>query len=192
YGNRDFAVSFWLHGEAALDYIKQIVTVTPLYRILAPLLKESPAFATFREALTNNRTDRSDRTYLTNVVASLDALLIGHSFLTEGRPFLLLVEEAAEAERMYDDLARLLDEEKLALFSEGAHASLLKRERQKRTQTAEATAQLLEAIDRLARATEPLITIADAESLATLLPSKREFAGESLPLTVGMEAGFDA
>ncbi len=119
-------------------------------------------------------------TVITNLVPSLDALLVAHAFAEESRPFLLIVEEASEAERLYDDLARLVDEEHLALFSEGAHASILKRERQKRTQTAEATAQLLEAIERLAHSTNPLITIADAESLGTRLPLKKDFAGESL------------
>lgn len=129
-------------------------------------------------------------TVITNLVPSLDALLVAHAFAEESRPFLLIVEEASEAERLYDDLARLVDEEHLALFSEGAHASILKRERQKRTQTAEATAQLLEAIERLAHSTNPLITIADAESLGTRLPLKKDFAGESLLITVGSEAGF--
>jgi transcription-repair coupling factor (superfamily II helicase) len=162
--------------------------VTPLYRLLAPLFKSSPAYARFREAVSSNTTDG---TYLTNLVPSMDALLVAHCYTSEQRPFLILVEEASQAERLYDDLARLLDEESLALFSEGAHASLLKRERQKRTQTAEATAQLLEAIDRLARVTTPLITIADAESLATPLPQKLEFTGESLPLIVAQDPGFD-
>jgi transcription-repair coupling factor (superfamily II helicase) len=173
---------------AALGCFLKIRSVTALYRLLAPLLKESPAYARFREALISNATDA---TYLTNIVPSLDSLVVAYAFTTEARPLLLLVEDASEAERLYDDLARLLDEESLALFSEGAHASLLKRERQKRTQTAEATAQLLEAIDRLARVTTPLITIADAESLATPLPQKKDFAGESLPLVTGEEAGFE-
>ncbi len=128
---------------------------------------------------------------LTNLVPSLDALLVAHAFTSESRPFLVLVEEAAEAERLYDDLARLVEEDKLALFSEGAHASILKRERQKRAQTAEATAQLLEAIERLAHTTTPLITVADAESLGTRLPRKQDFAKESLPLAVTNEAGFE-
>jgi len=162
--------------------------VTSLYRLLAPLFKGSPAYARFRKAVSSNTTDA---TYLTNLVPSMDALLVAHCYTSEQRPFLILVEEASQAERLYDDLARLLDEESLALFSEGAHASLLKRERQKRTQTAEATAQLLEAIDRLARANNPLITIADSDSLPTPLPKKLRFIGESLSLSAGIELGFD-
>ncbi len=146
-----------------------------------------PAHARFAEAVRGG----NGETVITNLVPSLDALLVAHAFAEESRPLLLIVEEASEAERLYDDLARLVDEESLALFSEGAHASILKRERQKRTQTAEATAQLLEAIERLAHLTNPLITIADAESLGTRLPLKKDFASESLTVQVRSEAGFD-
>ena len=160
---------------------------SPLFRLLSPLVSKLPAYTRFADAM---KTGNSE-TVITNLVPSLDALLVAHAFAGESKPFLLIVEEASEAERLYDDLARLVDEESLALFSEGAHASILKRERQKRTQTAEATAQLLEAIERLAHSTSPLITIADAESLGTRLPLKKDFAGESLTVQVGSEAGFD-
>ena len=133
-------------------------------------------------------------TYLANIVPSLDAAMVATVVQAKTRPVLLLVEDAVQAERMYDDLARLLDEDALALFSEGAHASLLKRERQKRTQTAEATSQLLEAIERLTRAdhgSRVMVTIADAESLATALPQKQRFTGETLSLRVGRDAGFN-
>jgi len=146
------------------------------------------AYARFAEAM---RGGRADETIITNLVPSLDAMLVARAFSSESRPILLLVEEASQAERLYDDLARLLDEEHLALFSEGAHASLIKRERHLRAQTAEATAQLLEAIDRLSRATGPIVTIADAESLATRLPLKQKFSGESLPVKSGDEVGFE-
>jgi transcription-repair coupling factor (superfamily II helicase) len=163
--------------------------LTPLYRILAPLLKRLPAYEQFKNIL--SKSERTRETYVTNLVPSLDALVVAHSFITESKPFLLLVENAEQAERLYDDFARLLEEEHLALFSEGAHASLLARERQKRTQSAEATAQLLEAIDRLARAELPLITIADADSIASPLPAKNIFARESFQLAVNKEVGFD-
>ncbi len=155
--------------------------------MLSPIAGKLLAYTRFSEAM---RGDNGE-TVITNLVPSLDALIVAHAFAQESRPFLLIVEEASEAERLYDDLARLVDEESLALFSEGAHASILKRERQKRTQTAEATAQLLEAIERLAHSISPLITITDAESLGTLLPQKKDFAGESLPVHVGSEAGFE-
>jgi transcription-repair coupling factor (superfamily II helicase) len=154
--------------------------------LLSPVVGKLPAYTRFAEALHG-----AGETVITNLVPSLDALLVAHAFAEESRPFLLIVEEASDAERLYDDLARLVDEESLALFSEGAHASILKRERQKRTQTAEATAQLLEAIERLAHSTNSLITIADAESLGTSLPRKQDFAGESLSIHVGSEAGFE-
>ncbi len=157
-------------------------------------MKTLPAYEVLHRAIKEADSERSpstQETVITNLVPSLDALLVAHAFAEGSRPFLLIVEEAVEAERLYDDLARLLDEESLALFSEGAHASILKRERQKRTQTAEATAQLLEAIERLAHSTNPLITIADAESLGTRLPRKQDFAGESLALNVGNESGFE-
>jgi transcription-repair coupling factor (superfamily II helicase) len=104
---------------------------------------------------------------------------------------LLIVEDAEIAERLYDDLARLLDESSLALFSEGAHSSLLAKERQKRTQTSEATAQLLEAIDRLSRAITPIITITDSESISEALPSRKEFTVESFAISRQKEVGFD-
>ncbi len=151
------------------------------------MVQKLPAYTRFSELLLRDKGE----TLITNLVPSLDALLVAHAFVNESRPMLLIVEEASEAERLYDDLARLVDEESLALFSEGAHASILKRERQKRTQTAEATAQLLEAIERLAHSTNPIITITDAESLGTRLPRKRDFAGESLALASQSDAGFE-
>jgi len=161
--------------------------VTPLYRLLSPLVTALPAYADFRKAITGE----GDSIYLTNLVPSLDAVLIASAFEKESRSLALIVEEAQDAERLYDDLARLLDEEHLALYSEGAHASLIKREKQKRAQSAEATAQLLEAVDRLARAESPIITIADVASLGTLLPPKQQFAGEALILKAGEERGFE-
>jgi transcription-repair coupling factor (superfamily II helicase) len=155
--------------------------------LLSPVVGRLPAYLRFAQSLHGE----NGETVITNLVPSLDALLVAHAFVEDSRSFLLIVEEATEAERLYDDLARLVDEVNLALFSEGAHASILKRERQKRTQTAEATAQLLEAIERLAHSTNPLITIADAESLGTRLPLKKDFAGESLTVTSKSEAGFD-
>ncbi len=155
--------------------------------MLGSVAGKLPAYSHFAQAIRGG----NGETVITNLVPSLDALIVAQAFTEESRPFLLIVEEASEAERLYDDLARLIDESQLALFSEGAHASILKRERQKRTQTAEATAQLLEAIERLAHSTEPLITIADAESLGTRLPLKKDFAGESLTIQTRSDAGFD-
>jgi transcription-repair coupling factor (superfamily II helicase) len=160
--------------------------VTPLYKLLAPLVKELPATRELIGAF-----GASGETFVTNIPASLDALVAAYLRELQAKPLLLLTEDAESAERLYDDLARLLGEEALALFSEGAHASLLARERQKRTQTAEATAQLLEAIDRLARAETPLITIADATALAFPLPRRDEFAAESLTLNVMESLGFE-
>ena len=167
--------------------------VNPLFKLLQPILAGLPAYQKFRESLVS---DAAGETYLTNLVPSLDALLVAIAANSDGRPALIIAEDAAQAERLYDDLARLLDEEQLALFSEGAHASLLKRERQKRAQTAEATAQLLEALDRLSRPAATgqaniCITIADAESLGTQLPRKQHFAGETLALAPQAEPGFD-
>ena len=160
---------------------------SPLFRVLSPFVSKLEGYQQFVEQVRHEQSER----FITNFVPSLDALVIAHAFTDLSKPFLLLVEEAAQAERLYDDLARLLSEENIALFSEGAHASVLQRERQKRTQTAEATAQLLEAIERLAHASESLITIADAESLGTLLPNKQAFAGESLSVSLAEEIGFD-
>ncbi len=163
--------------------------MTPLYRLLSPILKDSPAFESLLRALKGMAT--SAETYLTNIPASLDALVVASASEKLQRPFLLLAEDAESAERLYDDLARLAGEEHLALFSEGAHASLLARERQKRTQTDEATAQLLEAIDRLSRAEGTIITIADAASIACPLPRRDTFAAESLSLATMESIGFE-
>jgi transcription-repair coupling factor (superfamily II helicase) len=177
--------------------------VTPLYRLLSSILKDSPAFESLLRALKGTATNAKDvatnakgaateaETYLTNIPASLDALVVASASEKLARPFLLLTEDAETAERLYDDLARLAGEEHLALFSEGAHASLLARERQKRTQTDEATAQLLEAIDRLARAEGPIITIADAASIACPLPRRDTFTAESMTLATVETVGFD-
>ncbi|HEY3875507.1 MAG TPA: transcription-repair coupling factor, partial [Candidatus Kapabacteria bacterium] len=159
---------------------------SPLFRLISPLLAPLEGYRRFIGAM-----QAAGETYCTNLVPSLDAVAVASAFVELGRPLIVLVEEAAQAERFYDDLARLLDEEHLALFSEGAHASALQRERQKRTQTAEATAQLLEAIERLSHASSNLITIADAESLGTRLPDKSSFAQESLTVHLAEETGFD-
>jgi len=159
---------------------------SPLFHALSALAEKLEAFTKFSVATH----DRAREIPVTGLIPSLDALVVALAFVAQQRSFVILVEQSAEAERWYDDLARLIGEDQLALFSEGAHVSLLKRERQKRAQTAEATAQLLEAIDRLTRATTPLITIADAESMGTRLPQKQRFARESRVLTVATEAGF--
>lgn len=166
--------------------------MTPLYKLLAPIVKDLPATAELVRALSRAVSGAGgNETYITNIPPSLDALVASYLLQTQSKPLLLLTEDAETAERLFDDLARLLGEESLALFSEGAHASLLARERQKRTQTAEATAQLLEAIDRLARADTPLLTIADATALAFPLPRRDEFAAESLTLNALESIGFD-
>jgi len=162
--------------------------VTSLYRTLRPLLSKSDPINHF---LNEAKKEAAPPTYLTNIPASLDALLISHAFITLHRGILIVTEDADNAERLYDDLARLLEEDQLTLFSEGAHASLLAKERQKRTQSAEATAQLLEAIDRLARTTTPLVTIADAESISCPLPAREEFKQESLTIRTNQDVGFE-
>jgi transcription-repair coupling factor (superfamily II helicase) len=161
--------------------------VTPLYRSIKPIIHTLDGSERVREALKKKR----DLTTITNLPPSLDALLAADLFTSTHRPLFILAEDAEAAERLYDDLARLLEEDSLALFSEGAHASLLAKERQKRTQSAEATAQLLEAIDRLARTEVPLITIADAESVSCPLPGREDFARESLTLKKDTDAGFE-
>lgn len=163
--------------------------MTPLYKTLRPLLDRfDPAQRLLDIA---KQGAKGVQATLTNLPPSLDAIVAAHTFIKSARSVLLLVEDAETAERLYDDLARLIEEDQLALFSEGAHSSLLAKERQKRTQTAEATAQLLEAIDRLARATSPLVTIADADSVSCPLPGREEFAHESLTLRTNTDAGFD-
>ncbi|HET6510577.1 MAG TPA: DEAD/DEAH box helicase, partial [Candidatus Kapabacteria bacterium] len=161
--------------------------MTPLYRSLKPIIHSLDGAERVREALKKKR----ELLTITNLPPSLDALLAADLFTSTHRPVFILAEDAEAAERLYDDLARLLEEDSLALFSEGAHASLLAKERQKRTQSAEATAQLLEAIDRLSRTEVPLITIADAESVSCPLPQREEFTRESLTLKKNTDAGFD-
>jgi transcription-repair coupling factor (superfamily II helicase) len=159
--------------------------VTPLYRLLFPIIRSLPESERLLEYVQGSRSG-----YVTGLLPSLDAAVSAYIHTSGRRPLLLLTEEAEDAERLYDDLARLVAEEDLALFSEGAHASLLARERQKRTQSAEASAQLLEAIDRLTRTERPLITIADADSIGFALPRKKEFAQESMSVAAGLDIGF--
>ncbi len=161
--------------------------MTPLYRSIKPIIHSLDGSERVREALKK----KAPLTTITNLPPSLDALLAADLFTSTHRSVFILAEDAEAAERLYDDLARLLEEESLALFSEGAHASLLAKERQKRTQSAEATAQLLEAIDRLSRTEVPLITIADAESVSCPLPGREDFARESLTLKKDTDAEFE-
>ncbi|MEO6939799.1 MAG: transcription-repair coupling factor [Candidatus Kapaibacterium sp.] len=163
--------------------------MTSLYKSLRPTIDSLPAMHNLLQKIKSG--NATEEIALTNIPASLDAVTIAHTFITLHRGLLVLTEDAESAERLYDDLARLLEEDRLALFSEGAHASILAKERQTRTQSAEATAQLLEAVDRIARADGPLITIADPGSVACALPSQKNFVGESLTLETGALAGFE-
>ncbi len=129
--------------------------------------------------------------YLAGVPESFDALAITELFEKTKRSFLLITSSTSDSERLYDDIARLTGEEHLALFSEGSKQSVVKQELHKHTAEAEANAQMLDALERISAAKEPLIILAPAASLGLPLPSKESFAKDSITLKRGDEAGYD-
>lgn len=60
---------------------------------------------------------------LANVVPSYDALVLAEIFELAAREVVFVMETATEAERLYDDLVKLLSEESVILFAEAEQHS---------------------------------------------------------------------
>ena len=114
--------------------------MTPLYKSLSHISHSLPSLSRPQSAIN----EKSGRYTLSNLPPSLDALLFSHIYVQENRNILLIFEEAREAERAFDDYAKLLGEEKLVLFSQVAQQSSIKQELRKNTAQAENFGQILE------------------------------------------------
>ncbi len=161
--------------------------MTPLYKSLSHIIQSLPAMSDIRTAISNEGQKYS----LTNLPSSLDALLFAHIYGEENRNTLIVFEEAKDAERAFDDLAKLLGEESLVLFSQVAQHSSIKQELRKNTAQAENFGQILEALEKLTQSKEHLLIIADADSLLIPLPASNTFTKETLILSVGETLGYD-
>jgi transcription-repair coupling factor (superfamily II helicase) len=160
--------------------------MTPLYKNLSPIIETLPALLPFAQALRENNT-----CVLTNLPPSLDTLLFAHTFTKENRSILLVFEESAQTERAFDDLEKLIGEDKLVLFSQVAQQSSIKQELRKNTAASENFGQILEALEKLTQVKENVILLADAESLLIPLPASGEFTKETLNVAVGETLGYD-
>lgn len=160
--------------------------MTPLFKTLSHIVDSIPATARLHSAISED-----NAFVLSNLPASLDTLVFAHLFLTAKKYILLVFDEAKGAERAFDDLAKLLGEDALVLFSQVAQQSTVKQELRKKTAMAENDAQILEALEKLTQSKENLIVISDAESLLIGLPDPQIFSKETLHLSVGENIGYD-
>lgn len=161
--------------------------MTPLYTSLSPIVQALPSMPTLRAAIE----EPVKKYVLINLLPSVDALVFADIFVGKNRSILLVFEEAKDAERAFDDLAKLIGEEKLVLFSQVVQQSSVKQELRKNTAATENFGQILEALEKLTQAKEPQVILADADSLLILLPSSQVFTKETLNLSVGETLGYD-
>ncbi|MDP4218838.1 MAG: transcription-repair coupling factor [Bacteroidota bacterium] len=161
--------------------------MTAFYKSLSHILHLLPAMQSLRKAAG----EANARFRLSNLPASMDMLVFAGLYSEEKRNILLVFEDAKEAERAFDDLAKLLGEEKLVLFSQVAQQSSVKQELRKNTAASENFGQILEALEKLTQAKEPLVIVADAESLCIPLPGAKSFTKETLGISVGETLGYD-
>ncbi|MFI5263891.1 MAG: transcription-repair coupling factor, partial [Candidatus Kapaibacterium sp.] len=157
------------------------------YKSLLHTIQTLPVLQAFRAVLSGD----VKPTTLSNLPPSLDTLLFSHIFLSDERNIFLIFEESRDAERAFDDLAKLLGEEKLVLFSQVAQQSSIKQELRKNTAEAENFGQILEALEKLTQSKERLIIVADADSLLIPLPAAQAFTKETLNVAVGETLGYD-
>lgn len=161
--------------------------MTPLFKTLTQLT--APLGQT-KELLVHLKDDRS-KWRLSNVVPSFDALLTAQIFDNTQREILIVAETVLEAERVYDDLARLLGEEQVVLFARVEHRSSVTKALHKNSIDTENIGQLLEALERISVETKPLIVVAEADCLKTGVPTLERFKLQTLTLHSGEEIGFD-
>ena len=86
--------------------------MTAFYKSLSHILQSLPAMQELRSAIA----DPTGRYSLSNLPSSLDALVFAQIYVQENHNILLIFEEAKDAERAFDDLAKLIGEENLVLF----------------------------------------------------------------------------
>jgi transcription-repair coupling factor (superfamily II helicase) len=157
-----------------------------LYKQLSALQKRLPAFASIRASLEGNK-----KVWLKDLPASLDAYLAAWLHAEMKRPLMLIADTETEAERLYDDIVKFTDEESVALLAKTPKASAVKQALNKHLAEHEVHAELLEALEKIARSTEPLVIISTAESVTIPVPSKEMLRKDSLSLKRGEATGFD-
>lgn len=161
--------------------------MTAFYKYISHIIQALPAMAELRRAVTESGTTFS----LSNLPSSLDTLVFAQIYIQENRDILLIFEDAKDTERAFDDLAKLLGEEKLVLFSQVVHQSSIKQELRKNTTATENFGQILEALEKLTQAKNSLVVLADADSLLIPLPAAQVFTKETLKISVGETLGYD-
>ncbi|MEI8134929.1 MAG: transcription-repair coupling factor [bacterium] len=160
--------------------------MTPLYKSLLQSIGSFPPLREIRNAL-----DTGKIYNLSGLPASLDMFVFANLFIESKRQLSLIFVDAKSAERAFDDLAKLLGEDNLVLFSTVAHQSSIKQELHKKTTFSDNDSQILEAIERLTQSKSPKIILADAETLLIPLPQASTLAKETLTLKVGETIGYD-
>ncbi|MBS1904674.1 MAG: transcription-repair coupling factor [Bacteroidetes bacterium] len=131
------------------------------------------------------------RIRLANVFASFDAVVVSEIFANSQREILLTTETTADAERLYDDLVKLIGEESAVLFARIEHQSKVTAALGKNVVDTENVGQLLEGLERISSAESPLVIVAQADCLSIPVPAPAEFKRETLTLRSGEEVGFD-
>src|ERR1051325_1012955 len=106
--------------------------MTAFYKKISHILRSLPGQKEVDLAIINN-----GKSSVLNLPPSLDALVFARSLDEHKRNILLVFEEAIQAERAFDDLAKLVEEDKLVLFSQTAQQSAIKEELHKNTAAAE-------------------------------------------------------
>ncbi len=162
------------------------MTTSPLKtleQIVAPVLRSSDLSERLRTGATRLR--------ISGMQPSFDALTLTYLFHELKRTIFIVSESTAETERLYDDLARLIPEESIVLFSQVERRSSVSKALYKNSADTENIGQLLEAIERISAATSPLIIIAQAECLSLAIPAPEAFKGQTLTIKANEEVGFD-
>ena len=161
--------------------------MTPLFKSLGEYATSLPALKQATDAIGHS----DSKLRFSNVAPSFDALLAAEIFSETKREIFITVETTTDAERLYDDLVKLLGEQSVVLFSHVEHHSKISQALNKNISDIENIGGLLEALERISMATEPIVIVAQAECLAIAVPSSNEFKLETLTLRTKQEAGFE-
>jgi transcription-repair coupling factor (superfamily II helicase) len=129
-------------------------------------------------------------TYLTGLAGASDSVLLASLFTEQKRYILQVSDNELEAERIYDDIVKLIGEEHVVLVGSGHKDSVIKQALYKHHTDTDIHAQILEALERISTSTEPLLIITTAETFALPIPTKEQVAKNLLTVRRGEDIDF--
>lgn len=160
--------------------------MTKLYKDISTLLTGQDNWSIVLDAVSKNEKG----VCLTGLAGASDSVMLSTLFTNVGRFVLEICESESEAERTYDDVVKLIGEEQVVLIGSGHKDSAVKQALYKHHDDTDRHAQILDALEKINTASEPLLIITTAETFAIPIPSKEQVAKNILKIYRGEELDY--